>query len=132
MRLRLRRVAVQRKWARSVLIVVLAAAAVFPIGSATAVKSTDRVLSYRCELIATKLGEQITLALRLRTNAPHRFWRIRMFHQGERVLLKTRRTNASGRLIVVRVVPNLRGRDEVAARARHVASGKVCRVQTRI
>ncbi|HET9311629.1 MAG TPA: hypothetical protein VFP41_10475 [Actinomycetota bacterium] len=122
----------QRKWARSALIVALTSAVVFPIGSTNAVERTGRVLSYRCELIATTLGEQITLALRLRTNAPHRSWRIRMFHQGERVLLKTRRTNASGRLIVVRVVPNLRGRDEVAARARHVASGKACRVQTRI
>ena len=121
----------QRKWARAVLIVVLTAS-VSPIGSANAVQSTGRVLSYRCELIATKLGEQITLALRLRTNAPRRYWRIRMFHQGERVLLKTRRTNEFGRLTVVRVVPNLRGRDQVAARARHVASGKVCRVQTRI
>jgi len=122
---------VQRKWARAVLIVVLTAS-VSTIGSANAVQSTGRVLSYRCELIATKLGEQITLALRLRTNAPRRYWRIRMFHQGERVLLKTRRTNEFGRLTVVRVVPNLRGRDQVAARARHVASGKVCRVQTRI
>lgn len=121
----------QRKWARAVLIVVLTAS-VSTIGSANAVQSTGRVLSYRCELIATKLGEQITLALRLRTNAPRRYWRIRMFHQGERVLLKTRRTNEFGRLTVVRVVPNLRGRDQVAARARHVASGKVCRVQTRI
>ena len=121
----------QRKWARAALIVVLAAS-VSTIGSANAVQSTGRVLSYRCELIATKLGEQITLALRLRTNAPRRYWRIRMFHQGERVLLKTRRTNEFGRLTVVRVVPNLRGRDQVAARARHVASGKVCRVQTRI
>jgi len=122
---------VQRKWARAALIVVLTAS-VSTIGSANAVQSTGRVLSYRCELIATKLGEQITLALRLRTNAPRRYWRIRMFHQGERVLLKTRRTNEFGRLTVVRVVPNLRGRDQVAARARHVASGKVCRVQTRI
>jgi len=122
---------VQRKWARAVLIVVLTAS-VSTIGSANAVQSTGRVLSYRCELIATKLGEQITLALRLRTNAPRRYWRIRMFHQGERVLLKTRRTNEFGRLTVVRVVPNLRGRDQVAARARHVASGKVCRVRTRI
>lgn len=121
----------QRKWARAVLIVVLTAS-VSTIGSANAVQSTGRVLSYRCELIATKLGEQITLALRLRTNAPRRYWRIRMFHQGERVLLKTRRTNEFGRLTVVRVVPNLRGRDQVAARARHVASGKVCRVRTRI
>lgn len=121
----------QRKWARAALIVVLTAS-VSTIGSANAVQSTGRVLSYRCELIATKLGEQITLALRLRTNAPRRYWRIRMFHQGERVLLKTRRTNEFGRLTVVRVVPNLRGRDQVAARARHVASGKVCRVQTRI
>jgi hypothetical protein len=124
----------QRTWARSarwILVGVLAASLV-PLGSTNAVENSSRVLGYRCELIATKLGEQITLALRLRSNAPRRYWRIRMFHQGERVLLKTRRTNVLGRLTVVRVVPNLRGRDEVAARARHVASGKVCRVQTRI
>jgi hypothetical protein len=123
--------AVRNRWVRAVLIVVLAAS-MSPIGSANAVESPGRVLSYRCELIATKLGDRITLALRLRTNAPRRYWRVRMFHQGERVLLKTRRTNDLGRLTVVHVVPNLKGRDEVAARARHVASGKVCGVQTTI
>ena len=126
-----RETAVRNRWVRAVLIVVLAAS-MSPIRSSYAVESTGRVLSYRCELIATKLGDRITLALRLRTNAPRRYWRIRMFHQGERVLLKTRRTNDLGRLTVVHVVPNLKGRDEVAARARHVATGKVCRVGTKI
>ena len=50
----------QRKWARSALIVALTSAVVFPIGSTNAVERTGRVLSYRCELIATTLGEQIT------------------------------------------------------------------------
>ena len=45
------------RWVRAVLIVVLATS-LSPIGSATAVESTDRELSYRCELIATKLGTQ--------------------------------------------------------------------------
>jgi hypothetical protein len=122
---------VPKGWVRSV-VALMVAASVSPIGSVDAVPATDRVLSYRCQLVSVKLGDQITLTLHLTTNLPRRYWRIRMFHEGERVLLKTRRTNGLGRLTVVRVVPNLRGRDDVAARARHLASGKICTVEARI
>jgi hypothetical protein len=43
-----------------------------------------------------------------------------------------RTTNAQGNLKVVRVVPNLPGRDDLATRARHLESGTVCRVASRI
>jgi hypothetical protein len=102
---------------------------VLPSGPASA---GERGFSYRCELVATKRGTEITIALKLVTNEPRADWRIRLFHEGERVFSKVRRTNAEGRLTVVRVEPNLPGRDDLLARARHVETGEICTVQSRI
>jgi hypothetical protein len=88
--------------------------------------------AYRCRLVATKLGDEITLTLRLRTERPNRTWRVRLFHDGELVSSSRRRANERGYLKVSRTVPNLPGRDEVGGRARHLATGTVCAVRSRI
>jgi hypothetical protein len=124
-----RRALVSGRWLRWIMALCLAAVLGLSAGSVQA--STDRGLVYRCRLVSTKLGEEITLSFRLRTNAPRQVWRVRLYHEGERVFSKLRRTNGVGNLRVVRVVPNVPGRDEVAARARHRASGTLCDVAFR-
>jgi hypothetical protein len=119
----------RRPWAA-----VVASVAVI-IGSSAAVEAASvrpPELTYRCRLIASDLGEEIGMNLRLRTDGARDGWRIKLFHEGERVFSKIRRTNARGDLKVVRVEPNLPGRDELSARARHLRSGTVCAVESRI
>ena len=89
-------------------------------------------LDYRCKLVATRLGEQITVTYRLRTNQPHDDWRVRLLHEGERIFSRVRTTNAAGRIKVVRVVRNLTGRDALEARSRHLETGSICKVSSRI
>ncbi|MDH5225306.1 MAG: hypothetical protein OEW66_05265 [Actinomycetota bacterium] len=100
--------------------------------SASPNQSVDPSLSFRCRLASTKLGSEITVTIRLRTSEPRDEWRVKLFHNGERVYSKTRRTNATGRLKVVRVVENLKGRDELSTRLRNIETGKVCTVSARI
>lgn len=118
-----------RGWLRAIAALFLVAVLSLPAAGVQA--SSDRGLVYRCRLVSTKLGEEITLSFRLRTNAPRQAWRIRMYHDGELVFSKRRRTNGAGNLRVVRAVPNLPGPDEVAAKARHRASNTLCDVAFR-
>jgi hypothetical protein len=94
--------------------------------------SAQRGLDYECRLAATKLGEEITVTLRLLTDQARDDWRVRLYHEEELILSKVRTTNAQGNLKVARVVPNLPGRDDLASRARHLESGTSCEVETRI
>ena len=56
-----------RRWMRtSVLAAALAATS--SVGSVGASASAERGLTYECRLVATKLGEEISVALRLVTN----------------------------------------------------------------
>lgn len=119
----------RRRWLRGVTALALAAVLCLPAAGVRATQ--DRGLVYRCRLVSTKLGEEITLSFRLRTNGPRQVWRVRLYHDGELVFSKLRRTNGIGNLRVTRVVPNLPGRDEVAAKARHRASGTLCDVAFR-
>ena len=91
-----------------------------------------RGLIYRCRLVATDRGDDITLSFRLRTNEPRGEWRIRMFHERERVFFKVRSTDAGGDLKVRRTVPDAPRRHDVVARARHLATGAVCEVVSRV
>lgn len=122
---------VGRRWVRtSVLAAALATtSSVAPMGASA---SAERGLTYECRLVATKLGEEISVALRLLTNQARDDWRVRLYHEGERIFSKVRTTNAQGNLKVVRVVPNLPGRDELAAWSRHLESGAICEVDSRI
>ena len=119
-----------RRWMRtSVLAAALAATS--SVGSVGASASAERGLTYECRLVATKLGEEISVALRLVTNQARDDWRVRLYHEGERIFSKVR-TNAQGNLKVVRIVPNLARRDELSAWSRHLESGAVCKVDSRI
>ena len=89
-------------------------------------------LEYSCRLVATKLGEEITLTFRLRTDGAGDAWRVRLFHDDELVFSKRRVTNVEGNLKVVRIEPNLAGVDAFEGRARHLETGEVCRVETSI
>lgn len=96
--------------------------------SATAVPGGRLGLRYRCQLEATKLADEITVTIRVRTNRSGDEWRIRLLHEGNPVFRTVRRTNDEGDLKVIRVVPNLPGRDDLEARARHLETGELCRV----
>ena len=131
MRLSVEAIAMRRRWLMSLALVVALAA----LGSSAAAASRTvgaRGLDYRCRLVATRLGDEITLMLRLRTNQARDAWRIRMYHEQELIFSKIRMTNALGNLKVVRHEPNLPGRDDLLARARHLDSGTVCEVASRI
>lgn len=91
-----------------------------------------RGLVYRCRLVATDRGDEITLSLRLRTNEPHGRWRIRMFHERERIVHKGRRTDADGDLRVSRIIADEPRRHDVIGRARHLVTGAVCEVRSRV
>ncbi len=94
--------------------------------------SDQRGLDYECRLTATKLGDEIAVTLRLLTDQARDDWRMRLYHEEELIFSKVRTTNAQGNLKVVRVVPNLPGRDDLASRARHLESGTICEVESRI
>ncbi len=113
------------------LAVVIASAAI-QIEPAGALNERPRGLAFRCRLVATDRGGDIALSFRLRTNEPRGEWRIRMFHEGERIVSKARATSAAGDLKVRRRVPDLRGRDDVIGRARHLVTGAVCEVASRV
>jgi hypothetical protein len=89
-------------------------------------------LEYNCRLVATKLGDEITLTFRLRTDGAGDAWRVRLLHDDELIFSKLRVTNAEGNLKVVRVEPNLTGVDAFEGRARHVETGTICEVESRI
>lgn len=89
--------------------------------------AAPRALVYRCRLVAIDRGDVITLSLRLRTNEPRDRWRIRIVHDGERVLTARRRTDAHGDLKVRDIVPDAPGPDDVRVRARHLAPRAVCK-----
>lgn len=72
------------------------------------------------------------LSFRLRINEPRGDWRIRMFHEGERIVSKARATNAAGDLKVRRRVVDTPGRDDVIGRARHRTTGAICEVASRV
>ncbi len=71
-----------------------------------------RGLIFRCRLVATDHGDDIALSFRLRTNESQGEWRIRLFHEGDRIVSKARVTSVAGDL-------NVR-----AHRARHAREGR--------
>jgi hypothetical protein len=116
---------------RALTLAWLVASIATPAGAAARVDGPHG-LRYACRLAAVKLGGEITLAFRLRTDGSGDEWRVRLFHDDELVFSKRRVTNAEGNLKVVRVEPNLPGIDVFDARARHLDTGAVCEVETRI
>ena len=116
---------------RGLALACLVASMLVPHGVASGVDRPGG-LGYSCRLVATKLGEEITLTFRLRTDGAGDAWRVRLFHDDELVFSKRRVTNAEGNLKVVRIEPNLAGVDAFEGRARHLETGEVCRVETSI
>lgn len=62
------------------------------------------------------------------SNRSGQVWRVRVYDNGNRVVA-TQRTTAppSGSFSVDRHIANLAGSDHIVARARHLATGQVCR-----
>jgi len=120
---------VWERW-RRIIVLAAAMATISLVGGPSA--SAKRGLDYECRLAATKLGEEIAVTLRLLTDQARDDWRVRLYHEEELIFSKVRTTNAQGDLKVVAVVPNLPGRDDLASRARHLESGTICEVESRI
>jgi hypothetical protein len=116
---------------RALALTCLFASIAVPQGAATAAEA-PRGLEYKCRLVATKLGKEITLTFRLRTDGVADGWRVRLFHDDDLIFSKLRVTNAEGNLKVVRVEPDLAGVDAFVGRARHVETGMICEVESRI
>jgi len=119
------------RWRRTIVLAVTMAT-ISLVGPGGLSASAQRGLDYECRLAATKIGEEIAVTLRLLTDRARDDWRVRLYHEEELIFSKMRTTNAQGNLKVVRVVPNLPGRDDLATRVRHLDSGTVCRVASRI
>jgi hypothetical protein len=118
-----------RRVAPSMLLIVVLVGVGPTAPTATA---TAHRLVYRCRLIATKLGEEITVTYRLRTDRARDEWRVRLYHEGDLIYSKVRSTNADGNLKVVRVVENMPARDDLVGRARHLGTDRICEVASRI
>ena len=110
------------------MLAVVAGLSVALSSGAAAVPGGRLGLRYRCQLEATKLADEITVTIRLRTDRSGDEWRIRLLHEGSPIFRTVRRTNDEGDLKVVRVVPNMPGRDDLETRARHLETGELCRV----
>jgi len=62
------------------------------------------------------------------SNRSGQVWRVRVFDNGDRVIATRRTTRPpSGSFSVERVIANRPGSDRIVARARHLATGQVCR-----
>jgi hypothetical protein len=114
------------------IVLAVAMATISLVGPADLSASAQRGLDYECRLAATKIGEEISVTLRLLTDQARDDWRVRLYHEEKLIFSKVRTTNAQGNLKVVRVVPNLPGRDDLTNRARHLESGTICAVESRI
>ncbi len=110
----------------------LSAPALGTAPAAVASGGLPRVLVYRCRLVATDRGDEIALSLRLRTNEANDRWRIRIVHEGQRVLTTRGRTDGRGVLKARTVVTDAPGRDEVRVRARHLMPHAVCKAATAV
>ncbi len=117
---------------RGLTVACLVASMLAPHGVASGADGGARGLEYRCRLVATKLGKEITLTFRLRTDGARDTWRVRLFHDDDLVFSKLRVTNAEGNLKVVRIEPNRAGVDAFEGRARHLETGEVCGLETSI
>ena len=64
---------------------------------------------------------------RVDSRIPGQTWRMRVFHDGERIAAATRTTNADGEATIdLRGVPNHDGEDVFRGRARNPNSGEAC------
>lgn len=122
----------RRRSSAVVLTVAIISASTIPSAPTWAATEQARGLIFRCRLIATDHGDDVTLSFRLRTNEPRGDWRIRMVHEGERIVSKARATNAAGDLKVRRRILDTPGRDDVIGRARHRVTGAICEVASRV
>ncbi len=85
-------------------------------------------LAYRCTVAATDLGGAIRVVYRLRSDAPHRRWHVRMRDRKVGFYAGVVRTDAAGRLVVRGRTQDLKGTDLLRVRARNLATGQVCAV----
>lgn len=74
---------------------------------------------------------QIDVDFELDRAVPYQAWKVRIKHNGQRVLRTTVSTDYEGDLDVSRHVPDKQGKDKIVARAKNSA-GQVCRVTLKI
>lgn len=97
----------------------------------------ERSKTIRCagntqaELSLEKEHGWIEVDFDLEHAVPNQAWKVRVKHNGTRVLRTTRVTDYEGDLDVSRQVKDLPGKDKIVARAKNSA-GQVCRVTLKI
>ena len=64
--------------------------------------------------------------LEVESNRPGQKWRLKLFHDGERVLSTVRRTDREGEVEYDRDLRNTAGKDAFRARAVNLGNGEVC------
>ena len=86
-------------------------------------------LAFRCTLAVTDLGESMRVVYRLSSDGPRQRWRLRMWDNGVRIYRGLVRTDADGRFRVLVITGDREGPDRLRARARHLATGRICAVR---
>jgi hypothetical protein len=87
---------------------------------------------YSCVLKATKHGSRLTLTYAMRTQVAGRIWHVRMWDNKRLVYSRDRIANAMGRLRARAETKNLRGPDNVVARAQNRTTGQVCKIVLKV
>ncbi|HQR81074.1 MAG TPA: hypothetical protein PLT68_12730 [Actinomycetota bacterium] len=116
---------------------VAAGGVALTIAPAQADSGIERHKTVRCagntlaKLELEKEHGRIDIDFELDHAVPNQAWKVRIKHNGKRVLRTTRVTDYEGELDVSRKVPDRRGTDKIVARAKNSA-GQVCRVTLKI
>lgn len=119
---------------RTVLVGLLAVAALGATGAPVAAKSGDVITRGHCsgasvwKLKLSPENGRIEVEFEVDQNRNNRLWRVSLAQNGTTVYRGSRYTRApSGSFSVGRVLANRAGADRIVARATNVATGEVCR-----
>jgi len=124
---------------RSILIGVLAVAALGTVAGPAAAKSTDVIRTGSCtgasdwKLKLSRDDGRIETEFEVDQNRNGQAWKVKLIHNGTVVWKGWRTTKApSGSFEVRKLLPNFSGTDNIVARAKNPATGEVCRGTARI
>lgn len=125
---------VPRKTALIVAGGIAAAGVSVPVLAGTAFADTERHGSCsqgkaRYDFDVDKDDGRFEVDLEVDSNRRGQKWRLRLFHDGERVFSDVRTTDREGEAEYERNRPNTVGRDTFRARARNLGNGEVCSVR---
>ncbi len=120
---------------RTILVGLLAVAALGASGAPVAAKSAAVIVTGQCSAASVaklKLSPEagrIQVEFEVDQNRNNRLWQVSLKQNGSRVWHGSRRTLApSGSFTINRLLVNTAGRDRIVARATNVRTGEVCRL----